>query len=61
MTEPIVTIAAAPHSVELTRNASGGASFSVKAYADTLEKAIEEAKAAYFLLNEEFPVREKAK
>lgn len=59
MTEQIVTIAAAPHSVELTRNASGGASFSVKAYAETVEKAIEEAKAAYFRLNEEFPIVKK--
>ncbi len=61
MEERVVTIAAAPHSIEISRNASGGASFSVKAYAETLEKAIEEAKAAYFLLNDEFPVREKAK
>ncbi len=59
MSEQIFTIAVAPHSIEITRNASGGAAFSIKAYAETLEKAIEEAKAAYFLLNEEFPVIKK--
>ena len=55
MTEPIVTVQVAPHSCEISRNASGGVSFTVKAYADSLEAAVAEAKAKFAGLDTDYP------
>ncbi len=57
--EQQVVIQAAPHSVELSRNASGGVSFAVKCYAATPEEALASAKFIYWKLDSDYPAQTK--
>lgn len=61
MPEPIVTINAAPHSVEISRNANGGVSFSSKTYGATPEEALKSSKDLFAMLDAEYPVQIKEK
>lgn len=49
----------APHSLEISRNASGGVSFSVKCYGETIEEAAEKATKMFVELNGTYPANVK--
>jgi len=49
----------APHSVEISRNASGGVSISVKCYGATVEDASEKARKMFADLDSCYPVQAK--
>ena len=55
--EPAVVthLTVAPHSVEISRNASGGVSVSVKCYGSTPEEAAQMARSMFQNLDQEFP------
>ena len=53
--ESVVHITESPHSVEISRNASGGISFSVKVYSDSPEDAVDRAKAIVTKLDTDYP------
>ena len=45
--EHVVHLQDSPHSVEISRNASGGVSFAVKVYGQSIQAAIDEAKSHF--------------
>jgi len=49
----------APHSVEISRNASGGVSVSVKCYAKTVEEARDRARKMFEELDTVYPAQVK--
>ncbi len=49
----------APHSVEISRSASGGVSISVKCYGETIEEASEKARKTFTHLDSGYPVQAK--
>jgi hypothetical protein len=49
----------APHSVEISRNASGGVSISVKCYGETVEEASGKARKMFEDLDSCYPVQAK--
>ena len=55
MSEEVRHISESPHSVEISRNASGGVSFVVKVYSSSPEQALEEAKIHFAKLDSDFP------
>jgi len=54
--ETVVHVTDSPHSVEISRNASGGISFSVKVYRSDPQEAAKEAKAFFAQLDADYPV-----
>jgi len=55
MADPIVTVQAAPHSCEISRNASGGVAFTIKVYSESPELAVAGAKAIFAGLDSDYP------
>ena len=53
--ETVVHVSESPHSVEISRNASGGYAFAVKSYGMTPEAAMEQSKRIVAQLDTDYP------
>ena len=53
--ETVVHVTESPHSCEISRNASGGVAFIVKAYGSSPEAAAQKAKDLFAKLDSDYP------